>query len=275
MSLRTKLTAAGLAVGVLGVVLAGTASTASAAPTSRASSSSDCTVAVPGQPGKTTVAPCLAGGANAGVASVAASPAAAVTPDATPPDSKCRGDGNFGWFGVQPGSSAVQGGLSGLWWDAKENASPTPVQVYTGNGGANQQWCEEPLGNGEFAFYAYYAASGVPQCLTVKDGLVNDYVAGLRVYADDCGMPVDGSPGDQDWLVCERSGNSISLMPAEDLSRSVWLDVFGGTSDNGASAFKPLNPLQIWTGNGQDNQRFTLFPSPGEPSLTYEYTTGC
>lgn len=47
MSLRTKLTAAGLAVGVLGVVLAGTASTASAAPTGRASSSSDCTVAVP------------------------------------------------------------------------------------------------------------------------------------------------------------------------------------------------------------------------------------
>lgn len=25
------------------------------------------------------------------------------------------------------------------------------------------------------------------------------------------------------------------------------------------------DPLQIWTGNGQDNQRFTLYPSPGEP----------
>ncbi|HEX6525644.1 MAG TPA: hypothetical protein VF070_37375 [Streptosporangiaceae bacterium] len=26
------------------------------------------------------------------------------------------------------------------------------------------------------------------------------------------------------------------------------------------------NPLQIWTGNGQDNQRFTFLPSPGEPN---------
>ena len=37
----------------------------------------------------------------------------------------------------------------------------------------------------------------------------------------------------------------------------------------------PLNTLQIWTGNRQENQRFTLFPSPGEPSLTYEHTSGC
>lgn len=276
MSLRTKLTAAGLAVGVLGAVLAGTASTASASPPSGASPGSDCRIAVPGQPGRTVVIRCPAGGVNAGVATASASQARAATPDVTPPDSKCRGEGNFGWFGVAPGSSANGGVADDLWWDATGNASPTPMQIYTGNGGANQQWCEEYIGYGAFAFYAYYAGPGaVAQCLTVKNGYGDYYSPGLRVYADDCGMPVTGVTADQDWFVCARSGNSISLEPAEAINGSVWLDVWGGSSDNGKSAFVPGNPLQIWTGNGQDNQRFTLFSSPGEPSgLTYQYTTG-
>ena len=238
------------------VVLAGTASAADASPQARASSGTGVGYAV---------TPATAAGATA-----------AVAPASTPSNSWCQGRGSnyFGWFGVAPGSSADGGVASDLWWDAKDNASPTPVQIYTGNGGANQQWCEEYLGHGAFAFYAYYYKSGAPQCLTVKDGYVNEYEPGLRVYSDDCGQPVTGNPGDQDWYVCSRSGNSVSLQPAEDLSRSAWLDVWGGNSDNGRSAFKPMNPLQIWTGNGQDNQRFTLFPSPGEPNLTYQYTTG-
>jgi hypothetical protein len=100
------------------------------------------------------------------------------------------------------------------------------------------------------------------------------------VYADNCGTPaLENTIGnDQLWYVCPRSGSSISLEPAVAVtwySKSVWLDVWGGSSDNGESAFVPMNPLQIWTGNGQDNQRFTLIPSPGEPSdIRYSYTTG-
>lgn len=273
MSLRTKLTAAGLAVGLLGAVVAGTASAASASPQSRASSGPDCAVAVPGQPGKTAEIPCPARGAHAGVATATASRTRAATPNVTPSDSLCRGLGGFGWFGVAPGSSADGGIANDLWWDATLIRSPTQMQVFTGNGGVNQQWCEDPLGSsGVFRFYAYYG--GVEQCLTVKNGYDSHYSPGLRVYADYCGQPSTGLSVDQWWYACQRSGSSISLEPAEAVNSSVWLDVWGGSSNNGKSAFVPGNPLQIWTGNGQDNQRFTLFASPGEPSLPYEITIG-
>jgi hypothetical protein len=178
---------------------------------------------------------------------------------------------------VAPGSSADGGVANNLWWDATLSKSPTQMQIYSGNGGANQQWCEEPLGGGMFAFYGYYAGAGFPaQCLTSLVSINNgQYTPGNRVIADDCGLPSTGGTGNQDWYVCLRSGNSISLEPAEATPSSVWLDVWGGSSNNGKSAFVQGNPLQIWTGNGQDNQRFTLFPSPGEPNpLTYQYTTG-
>jgi hypothetical protein len=208
------------------------------------------------------------------VAYTSAAPSgAAVTPNTTPPDSLCRGLGFYGWFGVAPGSVAEVGGVANdLWWDAKDNASPTQVQIYSGNGGANQQWCEQDHGYGVYSFFSLYASLG-RQCLTIQNGSIDQYQAGLRVLAEPCNGTNLGL--DQLWYVCPRSGNSISLESSVENPWNTWLDVWGGTSDNGASAFKPLNPLQIWTGNGQDNQRFTLYPSPGEPSsLPYRYTSG-
>ena len=262
MSLRVKLVAAACGVVLAAsVVLGGSASAASASPQSRASSSP---------------------AAGYAVARTTAVNPAAVTPDSTPTDSWCRGQSPsyYGWFGVAPGSSADGGVANDLWWDAKDNAAPAQMQVYSGNGGANQQWCERYLGSGIFEFFADYASSKGAQCLTVDSGYDSSYDAGLRVYADNCGNPaLENTVGyDQMWYVCPRSGGSISLEPTVGVtwySKSVWLDVWGGSSDNGESAFKPMNPLQIWNGNGQDNQRFTLFPSPGEPSgLGYAYTTG-
>jgi hypothetical protein len=280
MSLRLKLTAAGLAVGALSAVIGGTAGTASASAQSRASSGSNCTIAAPGQPGKTIVTSCPVAGAGAGTATTPAGlTSAAATPAVTPPDPECRGRSTstnpyYGWFGVAPGSSADGGVANDLWWDAKQNATPAQMQIYTGNGGANQQWCEQYLGQGAYAFYSLYTSYNAPQCLTVYHGYVSDYAPGQRVYADTCDNPSVGSDIDQDWYVCPRSGNSVSLQPIAALTRSVWLDVWGGGSNNGKSAFVPMNPLQIWTGNGQDNQRFTFYPSPGEPGLSYGYTTG-
>jgi hypothetical protein len=164
---------------------------------------------------------------------------------------------------VAPGSSADGGVANNLWWDATLSKSPTQMQIYSGNGGTNQQWCEEPIGGGEFRFYADYGGPGA-QCLTVKNGY-GTYSPGMRVDADHCGFPVSSSTEDQNWYVCLRSGTSFSLEPAGATPSSVWLDVWGGSSNNGKSAFVQGNPLQIWTGNGQDNQRFTFFPSPGEP----------
>jgi hypothetical protein len=65
--------------------------------------------------------------------------------------------------------------------------------------------------------------------------------AGLRVYGDNCGTPaLENTIGnDQLWYVCPRSGGSISLEPAVGVtwySKSVWLDVWGGNSENGKSA---------------------------------------
>jgi hypothetical protein len=203
----------------------------------------------------------------------ATSRAAAISPDATPPDSQCQGQGpgHYGWFGITPGSSADGGISNDLWLDAKGDVVNTPVQVYTGNGGANQQWCEMDAGDGDFKFYADYNSSAW-QCLTVNGGYGNDYAPGLSVYAANCADSFD-----QDWYVCPRSGSpdNFSLEPAFATPSSAWLDVRGGTSDNGKSAFVPMSPLQIWTGNGQDNQRFTLYPSPGEPNvMSYSSTSG-
>jgi len=276
MNLRAKLTAAGLAAGVLGAVLTGTAPTASASPPGLASSRPECSVAAPGHPDKTVAIPCPAGHPGTAVATASAVGSLAAAPDVTPPNSQCTGLGSsfFGWFGAAPGSSADGGVANDLWWDATQSKSPAQMQVYTGNGGANQQWCEQYVGSGAFIFFGRYAGPGtIGQCLTVLNGH-GVYSPGKRVYADTCDAPQFGSPQDQFWYVCPRSGNSVSLEPASATPSSVWLDVFGGTSNNGKSAFVPGNPLQIWTGNGQDNQRFTFFPSPGEPSLTYEITTG-
>ena len=239
------------------MVLAGTASAADASPQARASSGIGVGYAVTGS-------------------TAAASAAAAVTPASTPPNSWCQGRGPnyYGWFGVAPGSSADGGVASDLWWDAKDKVSPTPMQIYSGNGGLNQQWCEAYIGNGVFVFYANYNST-VPQCLTSYYGAEHGYQPGVRVWAEACTSTTTGINSDQLWHVCLRSGNSVSLEPALATPSSVWLDVWGGSSDNGKSAFVPMNPLQLWGGNGQDNQRFTFFPSPGEPDdLTYDYTTG-
>jgi hypothetical protein len=256
MSLRTKLAAAcGVALAA-GAVLTGSASAASAAPQSPASSGPGIGQAVATTP--------------------AANSAAAVTPDSTPPDAWCRDQGPqyYGWFGVAPGSSADGGVANDLWWDAKDKASPTPVQIYTGNGGLNQQWCEAYIGSGRYIFYAIYNST-VPQCLTAYYGSEHNYQAGVRVWSQTCSSTTTSINVDQLWYVCPRSGNSISLEPAFATPSSVWLDVWGGSSDNGTSAFKAMNPLQLWGGNGQDNQRFTLFSSPGEPAgLSYGFTTG-
>jgi len=253
MSFRAKLTAAGLAAGVLGAVLAGTAPAASASPPGRA-----------GHPG-------------AGVVTLRAGRTLAAVPHATPPDSLCRGvpgRTNYGWVGAAPGSSADGGVANDLWWDATLSQSPTPMQIYSGNGGDNQQWCEQYVGNNKFAFFAYYAAYHGAQCLTVE-GAYGTYLPGMRVYGEDCGSPKDAAPQDQDWYVCLRSGNSFSLEPAGAKLSSTWLDVWGGSSNNGKSAFVQGNPLQLWYGNGQDNQRFTFFSSPGEPGgLSFGYSVG-
>jgi hypothetical protein len=258
MSLRTKSVAAACAaVLTAGTALAGTASAASAA--------AQHGQAAPG-----------AGLGHAAAVAPAARQATAVTPAATPPDAWCRGQGPnyFGWFGIAPGSSADGGVAGDLWWDAKGNASPAPMQVYTGNGGANQQWCEAYLGSGAFIFYSDYTG-GEPQCLTVSNNGL--YEPGQRVWAETCQSTTSITKDDerQLWYVCPRSGNSVSLEPTATNPSSVWLDVWGGSSGNGTSAFVPTNSLQIWPGNGQDNQRFTLYASPGEPGgLSYDYTTG-
>ena len=101
------------------------------------------------------------------------------------------------------------------------------------------------------------------------------YLNGQHVYHDTCaGWPGGGDRRDQLWYVCVRSGSSVSLEPTYAALSTRMLDVWGGSSNNGKSAFVPGNVLQIWTGNGQDNQRYTFYMSPGEPSRTMGVTTG-
>ena len=90
---------------------------------------------------------------------------AAVTPDTTPPDAWCRDQGPqyYGWFGVAPGSSADGGVANDLWWDAKGNATPAQMQVYTGNGQDNQRFTllSSP---GEPGGLPYAYSTGVAGC---------------------------------------------------------------------------------------------------------------
>ena len=256
-----------------GLVLAAASALAGASSTAHAASTaSTCNFREAGT-SATVVIACPQGGAGAGYITTstgtAQTPAAVgVQPDATPSDSLCTSlDPNYyhGWYGITPGSTA-DGGLSGLWLDA--NSGDPYVAVMPGNGSTQQQWCEEYAGNG--AFYFYVQAGTYRWCLDLS-GFANGSVVMPVTCA---GEPGGDNPQYQLWYVCPRSGNSISLEPAYTKLSSEWLDVWGGSSNNGKSAFAPGHMLQIWTGNGQDNQRFTLYMSPGEPSRVYTATGG-
>ncbi|MEY9835716.1 RICIN domain-containing protein [Streptacidiphilus sp. EB103A] len=194
----------------------------------------------------------------------------------TPPDSACGGAGDYGWFGIAPGSPADGGVANDLWLDSKNGVQNTPVWLWTGNGGNAQQWCIAPaVGSSAYAqmfwVFAHYGTS--PSCLDVTNGDNTHYASGTRVQAYTCyGSPGGGRAANQLWYICARDQTrTFSLEPAFAPLSSEWLDVWGGP---GSKAFVQGNPLQIWPGNGADNQRFTAFTSPGSQSSPVPYSQG-
>ncbi|MEV7027847.1 RICIN domain-containing protein [Kitasatospora sp. NPDC093558] len=280
MTMRFTRTLAGIG----GLVLAATTAVAGAAspgyasaPTaSRAEQQNTCTYTLPGaNPTEATVTvDCSPAAAHAGVRADGSGSVHDSGPDrlATPPDSMCTGDGRgSGWYGIAPGSPTNGGVANDLWLDATHSAQNAQVQVWPGNGTNAQQWCFRYAGNGAFYVMADYAL--YTSCLDVADGDYNNYTGGLRVNAYNCaGNPGGGRAKNQLWYVCYRDQpNTFSLEPAFAANSSVWLDVWGGP---GPQAFVPGNPLQVWWGNGADNQRFTVFTSPGSAPSSLSYTGG-
>ena len=151
-----------------------------------------------------------------------------------------------------------------MWIDASGSASPANLVIWPGNGGANQQWCFMPAGYGAWYIYAYYS-SGHYDCIDVTSA---NYNPGTHLLAYPCNWS-----NAEKWYACLRFGvPNYSFEPAAPPLSSVWMDVWGGP---GSSAYVAGNPIQIWNGNGEDNQRFMLNPSPGEPwNLPYPATGG-
>ncbi|GAA1944771.1 RICIN domain-containing protein [Kitasatospora viridis] len=227
----------------------------------------------------------LVGASSPGYASTpAASPAshtegAGPLRPATPPDSFCTGGGGgYGWFGIAPGSTSDGGVANDLWLDAANSAQATPVRLWPGNGSNAQQWCMMPSyatsGPGVGAYFVFAQYASEPDCLDVINGQGNGFASGTRVQAYPCygNSGGGGNAANQLWDVCERDHTgTFSLKPAFANSPE-WLDVWGGP---GPRAFVQGNPLQIWPGNGADNQRFTAFTSPGSASSPVPSTPGC
>ncbi|MFI9318254.1 RICIN domain-containing protein [Kitasatospora aureofaciens] len=198
-----------------------------------------------------------------------------LTRPATPPNSACGGAGDYGWFGVAPGSPTNGGVANNLWVDAQNSAQNTPLWLWTGNGSNAQQWCIAPAAGSGFAqmFWVFAQYSTTTACMDVDNGDNNGYAPGTRVHAYPCyGSPGGGRYTNQLWYVCERDQpGTFSLEPAFAALSSEWLDVWGGP---GPKAFVQGNPLQIWPGNGADNQRFTAFTSPGSYWSPVPYSAG-
>jgi hypothetical protein len=191
-------------------------------------------------------------------------------PKATPPDYSCNnGHDTTHWFGI----SAGQDGNSNLLVDAGESKSPADLIVRPDNGGDNQQWCfGSTTYNGYTAYTIAAFYNGQLNCINVPDG---NYSSGTHLLASPC------THGDNEkWFLCRRLADpspNYSMEPVVPPSSSVWMDVRRGSVSS--TVYVPGNPIEIWTGNGGDNQRFWLKPSPGStfsewPSATRNYP-GC
>jgi len=190
----------------------------------------------------------LAAGLLSGMPATAATQPPGAQP-LTPPHDVCQNAGGYGWFGIGAG----QNGNSGLWLDAAGATSPADLIIWPGNGGDNQQWCFVPTGDGS-SYFIQSLYNDQWNCIDVPHG---DFSAGTRMLAYACNKQFN-----QRWLLCTRSSApNYSMEPAATPPASKWLDVWGGP---GPSAYVAGHPIQLWTGNGADNQRFWLSPSPGE-----------
>jgi hypothetical protein len=197
---------------------------------------------------------------------------AKVTPN-TQPDSWCTDTQGEGWFGIEPGDSSDGGVAPDLWITTSSLSTVNPLVIEPGNGADNQQWCFAPLGNG-YQIYAIYGS--LYECMDITNGEGVNFAAGTRLQAYPCSWDSGGGiQNNQLWYACNRGGfgnGDISLKPAA-TSASVWMDVWGGP---GRSAFAAGHPMQIWNGNGADNQRYTLYPSPGSQDPNGDpVTPGC
>jgi len=166
-------------------------------------------------------------------------------------------DGNSGGFGsgtggnlhawnlgggnvtVADGTYKVINLNSGLAVDAKAQGivNGTPIQQYTYNGGANQQWTVTSLGGGQ------YKIIGVQSGLSLE-------VAGAGT-ANGTGIDLSDYTGatNQQWSFTATSGGYYRLTPANATGSS--LDVKG-------SSTAPSTLLELWTYNGGSSQQWAL-----------------
>ena len=129
----------------------------------------------------------------------------------------------------------------------------TNIIQWTANGGLNQQWKFETLGNG---YYKITSVLNPAYSLDVNGGGAAN---GTRVIQ----WTYHGGINQQ-WKIIENADGSISLMSrlsAESGTRSV-LDVNGGGTKAG------VNIIQ-WTSNGLDNQKWSLVPVAEDYSGIY------
>ena len=130
----------------------------------------------------------------------------------------------------------------------------TNIIQWTANGGLNQQWKFESLGNG---YYKITSVLNPDYSLDVNGGGAAN---GTRVIQ----WTYHGGINQQ-WKIIENVDGSVSLMSrlsAESGTRSV-LDVNGGGTKAG------VNVIQ-WTSNGLDNQKWSLVPVAEDYSGIYK-----
>jgi hypothetical protein len=129
---------------------------------------------------------------------------------------------------------------SGLVADVKhaETTNGTPVQQYTYNGGANQQWGVTNVGG------------GVYKIIGVQSGLALDVVGGGTANGTLIDIwPYNSSYANQQWSFTPTSGGYYRLTPQNATGSA--LDVQHSGTTNGT-------PLEIWTYGGANSQQWLL-----------------
>jgi len=115
-------------------------------------------------------------------------------------------------------------------------ANGTPVHQYQDNGGANQAWTVNSVGNGN------YRIMGVPSRRAldvVGSGTANGTLIDI--------WPYNSSSANQQWSITATSGGYYRLTPQN--ATGSCLDVQHSATTNGA-------PLEIWTYGGSNSQQW-------------------
>ena len=146
------------------------------------------------------------------------------------------------------GTYWIQSKKSSLVMDVNGGSTAQGADIiqWTFHGRSNQQWKIEALGNG---YYKITSVLNPAYSLDIYDGSTT---LGNRVIQ----WPYHGGINQQ-WKIIANGDGTVSITSrlAEEGGKDYLLDVYGGSTDNGAKVIQ-------WTAHYGDNQKWTLKPVP-------------